>query len=138
MNITFNFLTKTTLTNRKKLKIFLEQLFLSEKTKASSLNFIFCSDEYLLDINRRFLNHDFYTDIITFNLGTPKNIEGDIYISTDRVKENGTLFSNNTQKELHRVIFHGVLHLCGYKDKSKRDKKVMTKMENLYLEEYFN
>lgn len=138
MDITFNFLSKPTLNNRRKLKTFLEYLVLKEKSPIKSLNFVFCSDEYLLDINKRFLNHDFYTDIITFNLGEKNNIEGDIYISTERTKENSTLYSSTKQKELHRVIFHGVLHLCGYMDKTKKDKELMTKKENYYLNQYFN
>jgi rRNA maturation RNase YbeY len=138
MDITFNFLSKSTLNNRRKLKTFIEHLVLKEKSPIKLLNFVFCSDAYLLDINKRFLKHDFYTDIITFNLGDNSNIEGDIYISVERIKDNATLFSSTYQKELHRVMFHGVLHLCGYMDKTKSDKELMTKKENYYLNQYFN
>ena len=138
MDITFNFLSKSSLPNRRKLKTFLESLVSNEKGPINSLNFVFCSDEYLLDINKRFLNHDFYTDIITFNLGHKNNIEGEIYISIDRINENASFFSCTKQKELHRIILHGVLHLCGYKDKSKKDKELMTKKENFYLNQYFS
>ena len=99
---------------------------------------IFCTDEYLLDINRRFLQHDYYTDIITFNLsGNPKTIEGEIYISVDRINENASSNGVSKKEELHRVIFHGVLHLCGYKDKLQEEKAKMTSAENRHLKMYF-
>ncbi len=130
---------KLTLQNRRKLKSFIEQVLCKSNGKAlGNLSFVFCSDEFLLDINRRFLDHDFYTDIITFDLApVPGNpIEGEVYISLDRVKENsislGTTFSN----ELLRVIFHGVLHLCGYKDKTRVQSIAMRSAEDKYLSLY--
>jgi probable rRNA maturation factor len=110
-----------------------------EKKSLVSLFFIFCKDEYLLNINKQFLQHDDYTDIITFNLSDNINtIEGEIYISIDRIKENATLNRVSQKEELHRVMFHGVLHLCGYKDKTPKDKKKMTTAENKCLELYFS
>ena len=98
------------------------------------LNFILCSDEYLLRVNRDFLQHDYYTDVITFdNAEVPKMILGDIFISIDRVKENANNFGSTTLAELCRVMIHGTLHLLGYKDKKKADKKLMTSKEDFYL-----
>jgi len=104
-----------------------------------SLTFIFCSDEFLLDINKRFLKHDFYTDIITFELSKSVKAatEGEVYISVDRVKDNSKQLSTSFNDELHRVIIHGVLHLCGYKDKKKPEQAQMRSAENRYLELYF-
>jgi rRNA maturation RNase YbeY len=134
------FLIETTvaLKERRRLKQFIEQLFATAKRNLTNLNIIICSDEYLLKINKDFLQHDYYTDIVTFNLsGNPQVIEGEIYISFDRVKENAGANKVTVNNELHRIIFHGVLHLCGFNDKSKRDKDLMTKMENIALAEYF-
>lgn len=104
-----------------------------------SLTYIFCSDEYLLGINRQFLRHDYYTDIISFNLAAKKApVEGEIYISLDRVKDNARQLKLPFKQELHRVIFHGALHLCGYKDKLRKDITLMRKMEDFYLKKYFS
>ena len=127
------------LKNRRKLKVFLENLFLNEKKKLSHLSYIFCSDKYLLGINNDFLKHDFYTDVITFDLSTTKNeIEAEVYLSTDRIKDNAMQLGVSFNKELHRVIFHGALHLCGYKDKKKTNKQQMRSAENKYLKQYFD
>lgn len=99
------------------------------------LSFIFCSDEYLLSINKQYLNHDTYTDIITFdNSADEKILSGDVFISYDRIKENALLYKVSTSNEMHRVIIHGVLHLCGYYDERKEEKEIMTQKENFYLE----
>ena len=99
-----------------------------------SLIYVFCSDKYLLKINQTFLNHNYYTDILTFDLSkTSKIIEGEIYISVDRVKENSKELKININLEFLRVIFHGVLHLCGYTDKTKLQKQKMRKKEDEYL-----
>ena len=122
---------------KKTLGNFIEDIFNRENTPFDSLSFVFCSDEYLLNINRDFLQHDYYTDIITFDLSdvSSNSVVGEVYISIDRVKENATNNGTTFKEELMRVIFHGVLHLCGYKDKSKRDVKVMREKEeeNLLL-----
>lgn len=119
---------------RTKLKSFLNALFIKERKQLGELNYVFCSDEYLLDINRRFLNHDYYTDIITFDISESKaEVIGEIYISIDRVKDNAVQLQQTTQRELLRVILHGALHLCGYKDKTKAQQKIMRQKEDDYL-----
>ena len=140
MKIGFSIIKRTPLKNKIALKNFLKQLADKEKKEFNELNFIFCSDEELLDINKRFLNHDYYTDIITFNLSTTKKepITGEVYISIDRIKDNALTFKTTTERELHRIIFHGLLHLCGYNDKTPPQKSTMTKRENHYLKRYFN
>jgi probable rRNA maturation factor len=126
------------LQQRTKLKGFITYLFHMERTALEELHYIFCSDKYLLNINQQFLNHDTYTDIITFNLAAPSEpVISDIYISTDRVKENAALLNTSFSLELHRVILHGALHLCGYRDKSKKERDLMRQMEDLYLSQYF-
>ena len=97
------------------------------------LSIIFCCDEYLLDINKKHLNHDFYTDIITFNYNVEKKLNGDLFISVDRVKDNAILFNENFNVELFRVIIHGVLHLCGFNDKTIDEQKEMRSKEKYYL-----
>nr|WP_243745597.1 rRNA maturation RNase YbeY [Segetibacter sp. 3557_3] len=118
-----------------KLKSFIERIFEGERQGLERLDYIFCSDEYLLDINRSFLNHDYYTDIVTFDLsaasGSP--IIGELYISIDRVVENAGLLNCDVQHELLRVIFHGSLHLCGYKDKTKSEITGIREREDYYL-----
>jgi probable rRNA maturation factor len=135
--IQFHFIQPVSLEERTRLKQFIGTLFQKEKKKLAELQYIFCSDPYLLEINRQFLQHDFYTDIITFPLSDPgQPISGEIYISVDRVRDNAREFGSSFKKELHRVIFHGALHLCGYKDKSPRDEKLMREMEDKYLALY--
>ena len=118
------------------LKDMLRDLFKQEGNKLTSLHYVFCSDEYLLQINKDFLQHDYYTDIITFEMAdNPRaGVEGEIYISVDRVKENARDLGVRVYEELLRVIFHGALHLCGYKDKTSKDSKKMREMEDKYLE----
>ena len=137
--VTFFFERKTALLHRKKLKNFIEMMFNREGKELRSLNYVFCSDSKLFSINKQYLNHDYYTDIITFDLSKKKMpIEGEVYISVDRVKDNAVLYNETFQKELHRVIFHGVLHLCGFGDKNKRESIKMREMELKYLKMYFN
>lgn len=122
------------LKERTRLKVFIERLFTIEKKRLANLSYIFCSDEHLLTINKNFLKHDFYTDVITFDLSSSKNeIEGEIYISVDRIKDNAKTEGVSFKEELHRVIFHGALHLCGYKDKKIRERVEMRKKEDYYL-----
>ncbi|MBK8522587.1 MAG: rRNA maturation RNase YbeY [Ferruginibacter sp.] len=137
--IQFYFLDRNpVLKERTRLKAFIEKLFLTEKQKLGNLSYIFCSDDHLLTINQDFLKHDFYTDIITFDLSSSKNeIEGEVYVSVDRIKENAKQLGVSFKEELHRVVFHGALHLCGYKDKKKTDQQQMTQAENKYLNIYF-
>ncbi|MEO6540354.1 MAG: rRNA maturation RNase YbeY [Ferruginibacter sp.] len=129
---------KAALKDRKNLKVFIENLFITEKKALETLSYIFCSDEYLLEINKVFLKHDFYTDIITFDLSdTKRAIEGEVYISIDRVKENSKEMGISFTEELHRVIFHGALHLCGYNDNKKSEIIKMRNKESFYLLKYF-
>ena len=128
---------KFSLEKRTELKAFIESLFKREKKKLSSINYVFCSDKRLLEINRQFLNHDFYTDIITFDLSESDSTQAEIYISIDRVKDNAKSFGTSFKSELHRVIFHGVLHLCGYGDKNNIEKKEMRKKEDFFVNQYF-
>jgi probable rRNA maturation factor len=123
------------LRGRLAIRAVLKRLFLTEGRFLISLQYVFCSDEYLLQINREFLGHDYYTDIVTFELSPdPKfGIEGEIYISIDRVRENAMTLGTPTRPELLRVLFHGALHLCGYKDKTKEEKKVMRHKEEEYM-----
>lgn len=123
--------------HKTKLKVQIEQLFKKERVLLDSLNYIFCSDEYLLQINREFLKHDFYTDIITFDLSEKTGaVIGEVYISLDRVKENAATLGTIFNEELLRVLFHGALHLCGYRDKKKADIEEMRKKEEQYLRLY--
>ncbi|MEQ1676301.1 MAG: rRNA maturation RNase YbeY [Chitinophagaceae bacterium] len=124
------------LENRRALKHFIETIFVKEKKRLSAINYIFCSDKRVLEINRQFLNHDYFTDIITFDLSESRSIEAEVYISIDRVRENARLLNISFKSELHRVIFHGVLHLCGYKDKKPADIKKMRGKESIYLNKY--
>jgi rRNA maturation RNase YbeY len=139
MDISFNFEKRITLNNRRNLKQFLSKLFNNEKVAAESLSYVFCSDDFLLKINQDYLQHDYYTDIITFDLSSDLQspIIGEIYISVDTIRDNAKRFHSTTEKELHRVIFHGALHLCGYKDKTMKEKSEMINMEDQCLEQYF-
>jgi probable rRNA maturation factor len=127
---------KPGLSNRTRLKQFIESVFSKEGKQLESLNYIFCTDKALLEINRQYLAHDFYTDIITFDLSDTNRIRGEIYVSTDRIRDNARQLGVSLSEELHRVIFHGVLHLCGYKDKMPGDRKQMREMENYYLSKW--
>lgn len=132
--------TTSKLKERRRLSAYLDTLVKQcrDNNGKISLTYIFCTDEYLLSINQQFLNHDTYTDIITFDLTEPdQTLGGEIYISADRVRENAKSFNVDYQTELHRVIFHGALHLCGFKDKTTADKKKMRAMEDQCLQEYF-
>ena len=135
--IQFNFLESISLKDRRKLKLFLIRLFRKEGRSLAELQYIFCSDQYLLAINRQYLGHDYYTDIITFDLSEKRQpINAEIYISVDRLRENAQKYDSPLRKELSRVMFHGALHLCGYKDKTVKEKDIMRKMEEKYLRLY--
>ena len=135
--IQFNFLESIDLRDRLRLKQFLATLFKKEGKTLGELQYIFCSDDYLLEINRQYLGHDYYTDIITFDLSEKgQAINAEIYISVDRVRDNAREYGGSVKAELHRVIFHGALHLCGYKDKTAAQVKEMRQMEERYLNLY--
>ena len=124
-----------TLKNKRLIRSWLLKCAASEKQNISELNYIFCSDNYLKRINKQFLNHYYFTDIITFPTSAPgdKNISGDIFISIDRVRDNAKSYGVGVNEELHRVMVHGLLHLCGYGDKTSSEEKIMRAKENLYL-----
>ena len=127
----------TSLRSRTELKTFINKQCLKEGVHIETLQYVFCSDAFLLDINKRFLNHNFYTDIISFDLSEQKGrLIGDVYISIDRVKENAKTEGNLYTHELLRVIFHGALHFCGYKDKKPADQKTMRSREDKWLKAY--
>jgi rRNA maturation RNase YbeY len=116
-----------------KLRLFLAEILRAEKREHKSINYVFCSDEYLLQINRDFLQHDYLTDIITFDLSEGALIEAEIYLSIERVRENAATYDTSFYRELCRVMIHGVLHLAGYKDKTKSEIKMMRSKEEQYL-----
>jgi rRNA maturation RNase YbeY len=124
------------LKKRTVLKNWINDVIIKSKRKPGEISFIFCSDDHLLKINQQYLNHDTYTDIITFDYSkedVKQPVSGDIFISVDRIKENAEKYSTSFEDELHRVIIHGILHLLGYKDKTKVAKEEMTKQENKCL-----
>lgn len=107
----------------------INQIVSRETKSVGELTYIFCDDEYILDVNRQYLDHDYYTDIITFDYSEDNTVSGDMFISIDTVRSNSELFSTLFVQELHRVIIHGVLHLCGYGDKSELEEKIMRDKE---------
>ena len=123
-----------TLKEKNKVRNWIRNTIRSEGKKLRELNLIFCSDTYLLEINKQYLDHDTFTDIVTFdNSESPELIIGDIFISIDRIRENAAKYKVAEKDELHRVIIHGTLHLIGYKDKTKSDKSLMTEKEDQHL-----
>jgi rRNA maturation RNase YbeY len=123
-----------TLKNKGLLRTWIKNTIIDEGFKLRELNFIFCSDNYLLSMNQEYLKHDTLTDIITFdNSENQREIVGDIFISLERIQENAQSFKVKTEDELHRVMIHGTLHLLGYADKGKEAKALMTDKEDLYL-----
>lgn len=122
------------LPGKTELKAFIQSIFKKEKQALHSITYIFCSDEFLLQMNRNFLKHDYYTDIITFGLSEKHEpVEAEVYISLDRVKDNAATMGTTFKEETLRVIFHGALHLCGYKDKKKSEIALMRSKEDHYL-----
>ncbi|HVX51927.1 MAG TPA: rRNA maturation RNase YbeY [Chitinophagaceae bacterium] len=127
------------LNHKRKIRSFIASIFEKEKRVLHRLDYVFCSDETLLQVNHSFLQHDYYTDIITFDLsGDHPGIKGEVYISVDRVKENALMLKTGFEEEMLRVLFHGVLHLCGYKDKKKEDILIMREKEDYYISLYKN
>jgi probable rRNA maturation factor len=123
------------LKNKIAVRKWITDTIIAEGYKLTELTYIFCTDEYLLQVNRQYLDHDTYTDIITFDNSEEKGvIAGDIFISIERISENAGKFNVTVAHELHRVLIHGALHLLGYKDKSPGDKKKMTLKEDFYLD----
>ncbi|MDR6921355.1 MULTISPECIES: rRNA maturation RNase YbeY [Chryseobacterium] len=116
----------------------LEDIILSEEKKLGEISYIFCDDEYLLKINQDYLQHDYYTDIITFDYVKGKTISGEIFVSLQRVSDNASTLSRDYEEEVRRVLAHGILHLAGYKDKTEEEEKEMRRKEDFYLNKYYN
>lgn len=129
---TFNFKNKRDC-NRWIKEVLNDPRIITDKVKLGDINIIFCSDNFILDINNKYLNHNYFTDIITFDYSSENIISGDLIISTDTVRENSVTYNQTFTDELHRVIIHGILHLIGYDDKNKVDKERMRKAENRAL-----
>ena len=134
MSIFFDFFeTEEFLLGEDKIKKWINTTVKKEDKKLGEINVVFCSDEKLLEINKQYLDHNYFTDIITFDNGFMQKVEGELFISIDRIKDHAKERNISFEKELYRIIIHGVLHLIGYKDKSKTDKEIMTNKENQYL-----
>lgn len=136
--VQFHFLLPFSLRNRKALKTFIIWIFQKERRIVESVEIIFCNDARLLSLNKQYLKHDFYTDILSFPLSDPgEPLIAEIYISVDRVRENAKSLDISFKEEMHRVIFHGILHFCGYKDKSASQIREIRAAETKYLKAYF-
>ena len=131
--IIFNYETPFILDSTDQISEWIQQVISIEGYACGEINYIFCDDDYLLKLNVEYLDHDTLTDIISFDYTMDNLISGDIYISIPRVKENADLFKTSFNNELHRVIIHGILHYCGYNDKSINEKSVMRSKEDEYL-----
>ena len=119
-------------------KDWLINLITNEGKKAGEINYIFCDDEYLLKVNQDFLQHDYYTDVITFDYVKGKTIAGDIFVSLPRILDNASTLSQNFESEFNRVLAHGILHLCGYKDKTEEEQTQMRAKEDFYINQFKN
>lgn len=128
--ISFNYETDFLLENESDYERWIQQIIITENKQEGEINYVFCDDEYLLDINQKYLNHDYYTDIISFDYSVANELHGDIFISIDRVRENANEFKVSFHNELLRVMAHGVLHYCGYKDKTDEESALMRTKEN--------
>jgi probable rRNA maturation factor len=125
---------KINVQGKKAIYDWIKTVILSEKKQPGEISIVLCSDRFLLDMNKQFLDHDYFTDIITFDYTEGKRVSGELYISAERVKDNAEKFKSGFHNELHRVIIHGVLHLCGYKDKVDSDQKKMRRKEDQKLQ----
>lgn len=134
--INFNFETILHLEEEKRLKEWIAEAVAAEEFLVGEINYVFCTDEYLHKINFQYLNHDTYTDIISFDYRVGKQLHGDIFISVDRVRENATKFEVDFNSELLRVLIHGILHFCGYKDKLDNEVNAMRAKEDYYVARY--
>ena len=127
--ISFNYEMEFELQNEDQFSEWISRVIVSENKKEGDINYIFCDDDFILDINQKYLEHDYYTDIISFDYSVGNELHGDIFISVDRVRENAEDFNVSFDDELKRVIIHGVLHYCGYKDKSELEERMMRAKE---------
>ncbi len=133
-DIIYHYETEFTLNEADNISLWLNASIEEEGKELGELNYIFCDDEYLLKVNIDHLNHDYYTDIITFDYCENDIVISDLFLSIDRIKENAKTYGVLFEEELHRVMIHGVMHLCGYKDKSEEDAEKMRERENHYLQ----
>ena len=132
-NISFYSVGKFSLKTEAAVAACIKAITAEEKREVGDITFVFCDDNYLLKINKEFLDHDTYTDIITFDYSSGNEIISEIYVSTDRVEENAKKYKQTFENEIHRVMIHGVLHLCGYNDKLAEERQIMRDKENHYL-----
>ena len=128
--INFNYENNFQLANETETSDWISQVILTENKSGGEINYIFCNDDYLLEINQQYLNHDTLTDVISFDYSLGNELSGDIFISTERVQENAREYKVTFQEELNRVLVHGILHFCGYKDKTEDDEKIMRTKED--------
>ena len=138
--ISFNYETDFELDHEEDFSKWLSAVIVSENKKEGDINYVFCDDEYLLQINQQYLDHDTLTDIISFDYSVGNELHGDIFVSIERVRENATDFNVTFFEEIKRVLVHGVLHYCGYKDKSESDEQIMRgkeeeKMQMFHVEQ---
>ena len=131
--ISFNYENDFKLPNETQVSKWISSVIITENCKEEEINYVFCDDDYLHKLNVDFLNHDTLTDVISFDYSIGKTLHGDIYISTERVEDNAKDFDTTFEEELHRVLVHGVLHYCGYKDKTDAEAELMREKENFYL-----
>ena len=136
--INYQYIENQELSNRDKISLWLDSVVEEEGRQIGELVYVFCKDNYLLEKNIQFLNHNTLTDVITFDYCEGQIINGDILISTERVNENSNIYKVNYLTELHRVMLHGLLHLLGYNDKNEKDTKTMREKENYYLNKFIN
>ena len=132
--VIFNYETDFQLENEEKFEEWIDAIIESEGKEPGEINYIFCDDEKIIEVNRQFLNHDYYTDIITFDYTHGRRVSGDMFISLDTVATNAVTVGSDYMTELHRVIVHGLLHLCGIDDKRPGEREVMEALENRALE----
>jgi rRNA maturation RNase YbeY len=128
--ISFNYELEFQLENEEQYSSWISNVILSENKKEGDINYIFCDDEYILEINKQYLDHDYYTDIISFDYSVGNELHGDIFVSIERVRENAVEFDVTFDEELKRVLAHGVLHYCGYKDKTEEEELIMRSKED--------
>lgn len=119
---------------KNKIRLWIVNAIKNEGKKTGDITYIFCSDNYLLQMNQQYLQHDDYTDVITFDYTEGDRVSGDIFISYERILDNSSMLATKLEDELHRVMIHGIMHLCGYKDKKTEERANMTVKENQYLE----
>ena len=122
--------------SKRDLKQAVKNLVINEGKSLKDLSLVFTDDDYLLEVNKQYLNHDYFTDVITFDYSNFPEVSGDVMISLDRVEDNALSMNLAYEHEFYRVVFHGVLHLCGYKDKSKDDVLVMREKEDFYIQRF--